>query len=117
VAVTGGQAPAHAPLQADVSLESLTHRYTARPEPSVRNVSPDDEAVVMTVEPDPLAPALDAPAAPPVAAGELLLPPPLEHAAAKTATAAALLTPVASLTAGDIRVHMEFVICPSPAPV
>src|ERR1700722_18776582 len=87
VAGTGGQAPAHAPLHADVSLVSLTHRYTARPEPSVRNVFPDDVAVVMPVEAAP--PALDAPAldAAPAAAGELLLllllPPPLAQAAAR----------------------------------
>jgi hypothetical protein len=80
----------------------------------VRIVPPDDVAVAMTVEPDP--PALpDAPAGAPVAApGLLLVLLPLAHAAARTATAAAPPTPVASLAAGDIRFTMELVICLSP---
>jgi hypothetical protein len=113
VAITGGHAPAHAPVQLDVLPVSLTHRYTARPEPSVRNVSPDDDAVVMTVDPDaPLAAALLAPAA----AGELaagaalLLLLPLEHAATSKATPTAPPTPVASLAGADIRFTMEYLI-------
>jgi hypothetical protein len=68
----------------------------------------------MTIEVD--APALElAPAAVPVAApGLLLVLLPLEHAAARTATAATPPTPVASLAAGDIRFTMELVICLSP---
>ena len=46
-------------------------------------------------------------------AAELLLLP-LAHAAARTATAAAPPTPVASLAAGDIRFTMELLICLSP---
>ena len=106
LAMTGGQAPAHAPEQADLPLVSATQRYTARPEPSVRMLPADDEAVVMTMEPDPLAPA--------AAPGLLLVLPPLEHAAARTATTAAPPTPVASLPTGDIRFTMELVICSSP---
>ena len=40
VVVTGGQAPAQAPLQLDMSPVSFAHRYTARPEPLVRKVPP-----------------------------------------------------------------------------
>src|ERR1700689_4587304 len=58
VVVTGGQAPAQAPLQFDMSPVSFTHRYTALPDPVVRKVPADDLAVVMTVPPDaPAAPA------------------------------------------------------------
>jgi len=56
----------------------------------------------MTIEADPLA-------VEPAAAPGLLLA--LEHAAARTATAAAPPTPAASLAAGDIRFTMELVIC------
>jgi hypothetical protein len=116
VAVTGGQAPAHAPVHADVPPVSLTHRYTARPEPSVRNVPADDVAVLMTVAPpDALAPpALLAGAAAAllaVAAGAaalLLLP--LEHAATSIATPTAPPTPAASLAGADIRFTIEFLI-------
>jgi hypothetical protein len=108
VAVTGGQAPAHAPEQADVFPVSLTHRYTARPEPSVSTLPADDVAVVMTVAPDPL--PLAAPVAAGLAGAELLLLPPLEHAAARTATAAAPTAPEASLATGGIRIHVEFSI-------
>jgi hypothetical protein len=51
VVVTGGHAAAHAPLQTDLFGESFTHRYTARPDPSARNVCPDPVAVVITVLP------------------------------------------------------------------
>jgi hypothetical protein len=74
----------------------------------VSTVPADVEAVVMTVEPEP---ALAAPPAGELAAAPvLLLPPPLEHAAMRTATAAAPPTPVATLAAGDNRIHMEFPI-------
>jgi hypothetical protein len=111
VAVTGGHAPAHAPEQADIPLPSLPHRYTALP-PSVRNVLPDDEAVVITVEPDPLALAAGAAAlglAPPAA--ELLLP--LLHAAASNAAPSAPPTPTASRAGARIRFTLEFLICVS----
>jgi hypothetical protein len=112
VAVTGGHAPAHAPEQADVPPLSLTHRYTARPEPSVRNVSPDDVAVVISVDPDPL--PLAAALLEPAAAGELaagaaaLLLLPLAQAATSTATPTAPPTPAASRAGADIRFTMEY---------
>jgi hypothetical protein len=101
---------------------SLTHRYTARPEPSVRNVFPDDEAVLMTVEPDPLAPPLaGALLDPAAAAGELLagaaaelLLLPLAHAATSSPTPTAPPTPAASLAGADIRFTMDFLTCSSP---
>src|ERR1700733_10396224 len=52
VVVTGGHAPAQAPVQFDMSPVSLVHRYTALPDPVVRKVPADDLAVVMTVPPD-----------------------------------------------------------------
>jgi hypothetical protein len=114
VVVTGGQAPAHAPVHADMPPLSLTHRYTARPDPSVRTVPPDDDAVLMTVAPDALAPPLagaDALAGALLdAAGVLLLLPALEHAAASRATPTAPPTPVASLAGADIRFTLEFLI-------
>jgi hypothetical protein len=115
LAITGGQAPVHAPEHADVPLLSLTHRYTARPEPSVRIAPAGDVAVAMTVEPEPPPAALDAPAGEAAPApGLLLVLLPLAHAAASTATAAAPPTPVASLATGDIRFIMVFLICCSP---
>jgi hypothetical protein len=115
VVVTGGQAPAHAPVHADMLPLSLVHRYTARPDPSVRTVPADDEAVLMTVAADALAPPLagallgaDAPAGVLDAAGALLLPA-LEHAAASSATPTAPPTPVASLAGADMRL-MDFLI-------
>jgi hypothetical protein len=115
VVVTGGHAPAHAPVQVEVSPVSLTHRYTARPEPSVRNVPADDDAVVMTVAPD--APVL-APAAPLLlaggaAAGELLAAAvllALLHAATSSTAPTAPPTPAASLAGADTRFNMEFLI-------
>src|SRR2546421_383002 len=38
LAVTGGQAAAHAPVQVDVVLLSASNRYRARPWPSTRNL-------------------------------------------------------------------------------
>jgi hypothetical protein len=110
-AVTGGQAPAHAPEQVEVVPVSLTHRYTARPEASVSTEPADVVAVVMTVGPDPLPLAPDAAG---LAGAELLPPPPLEHATAMTATAATPPAPAASRAARDIRIHVKFAICPSP---
>jgi hypothetical protein len=93
---------------------SLAHRYTARPDPSVNTVPPDDEAVLMTAAPDALAPplagALLGADALLDAAGVLLLPPALEHAAASRATPTAPPTPVASLAGADIRITLEFLI-------
>jgi hypothetical protein len=68
-------------------------------------VFPDDDAVVMTVAPDPLAAlplGADAPA------GELL--PPLEQAAVNSATPTAPPTPVASLAGAGIRFTLESLI-------
>jgi hypothetical protein len=77
-------------------------------------VPADDDAVVMTVAPDALAPPLagallgaDAPAGVLDAAGLLL--PALEHAAASSATPTAPPTPVASLAGADMRL-MDFLI-------
>ncbi|HUN38125.1 MAG TPA: hypothetical protein VMU95_39545 [Trebonia sp.] len=95
LAVTGGHAPAHAPEHCDASPVSFTHRYTARPDPSVRNVVPDALAVVISVAPDEPAEPLDAAAglllADAPAAGDVLLLelPPLLHAATRIAVAAA----------------------------
>ena len=110
VVVTGGHAPAHAPVHADVPPVSLTHRYTARPDPSVRNVAPEDVAVRMTAA-LPLLPAAgelapDAAAELAGAAEELLLP--LEHAAARTATPTAPPAAAASLAPADIRFTLVF---------
>lgn len=86
-AVTGGHAPAHAPVHADCPMASFTHKYTARPEPVVRNVAPPELAVVITIGPELLPPDALPLAADPAAAGELLLllPPPLLHAARSAA--------------------------------
>jgi hypothetical protein len=112
VVVTGGQAPAHAPEHADVSPVSLTHRYTARPELVVRNVPAADEAVVMTVAPDALAPLAAGLLAAALLAGPaaavLLLP--LLQAAARRATPTAPPIPVASLAGADIRLTVRFLM-------
>src|ERR1700733_11624765 len=85
-----------------------------RPEPLVKNVPADDDAVVMTVAPAALAPPLagallgaDAPAGVLDAAGVLLAA--LEHAAASSATPTAPPTPVASLAGADMR-FMDFLM-------
>ena len=65
VAGTGGQAAAHAPEQADMFMPSLAHRYTVRPDPSVRNVPAEPAWVVITV------PVVDALAELPAAGAEL----------------------------------------------
>jgi hypothetical protein len=105
-AVTGGHAPAHAPEHADMPVPSLAHRYTARP-PSVRNVPPDDVAVVITAEPDPLAlPAAagleDDPPAGELLAGAPVLLPPLLHAATSSAAPTAPPTPAATRAGAGI---------------
>ena len=74
---------------------------------------PDDDAVVMTVAPDPLAAPLlgaDAPAGELLAAPVLLLLPPLEQAAVNSATPTAPPTPVASLAGAGIRFTLESLI-------
>jgi hypothetical protein len=80
----------------------------------VSTLPADDVAVVITVEPDPPELALAVPPAAAPDAGELavaeLLPLPLEHAAASTATAAAPPTSAVSLAAVDMRIHTEFPI-------
>jgi hypothetical protein len=111
LAVTGGHAPAHAPLQLDMPPVSFTHRYTARPEPSVRKEPAEDEAVSMTVAPDALA-ALAEDDGP---AGELLAAPvvllvPLLHAATSSAAPSAPPALAASLMLPDTRLNMEFPI-------
>jgi len=82
-------------------LLSLVHRYTARPEPVVKNVPADDEEVVMTVEPEPPLED-DAPL------GELLdAAPALLHAATSSAAPTAPPAPVASRAFVDIRFAIE----------
>jgi hypothetical protein len=91
VVVTAGHAPEHAPEHIDASPVSFTHRYTARPDPLVRNVFPDAVAVVIVVLPDAL-PPVGVPVADgdPLAGGALLLELlPLLHAATRIAVAAA----------------------------
>src|SRR3984885_2574265 len=111
VVVTGGHAPAQAPLQLDMSPVSFTHRYTARPEPLVRKVPAEDFAVVMTVPPDELAPAGEAAAGDPVgdaAGAAALLVPPLLHAATMTAAPSAPPTPATSLVRLDTGANVDF---------
>src|SRR5580698_1074542 len=119
VVVTGGHAPAQAPLQLDMSPVSLTHRYTARPEPLVRKVPAEDFAVVMTVPPEELAPLLgeDAPAGEAGAAAEegaagaaapVLVLAALLHAATTTAATSPPPTPAASLARLDTGPNLDF---------
>ena len=99
VAGTGGQAAAHAPEQADMFMPSLAHRYTVRPDPSVRNAPAEPPAwVVITV------PVVDALAELPAAGAELgddaeALP----HAVASSAEASG----IPSLTGTGIRASNE----------
>jgi hypothetical protein len=105
LAVTGGHAPAHAPEHTDLSLLSFTHRYTARPDPSVRNDPAEPERTVITVlDPALAAAGLAAAVAP---AWVLLLLPPLAHAAASSAVP----TGTATLTIGE----SDFSIVVSPS--
>jgi hypothetical protein len=88
-------------------------------------VPADDDAVVMTVAPDALAPPLagallgaDALAGVLLDAAGVLLLPALEHAAVNSATPTAPPTPVASLAGADMRFMgflIVFVSCPSAA--
>jgi hypothetical protein len=80
-------------------------------------VPADDVAVVMTVEPEPLALLLaaalleaDAAAGELLAAAPVVLLLPLAHAATSTATPNAPPTPAASLAGAGIRCTMEFLI-------
>jgi hypothetical protein len=109
VVVTGGQAEAQAPLQVDMSPVSAAHRYTARPDPLARTVPPDEFAVVMTVAPEELAPALeDDPPVGDAAGAAALLVPPLLHAATTTAAPSAPPTPATSLARLDTRPNVDF---------
>ena len=98
VAGTGGQAAAHAPEQSDMFMPSLAHRYTVRPDPSVRNVPAEPAWVVITV------PVVDALAELPAAGAEpgdavaALL-----HAVASSAEASGM----PSLTGTGIRASNE----------
>jgi hypothetical protein len=111
VAGTGGHAPAHAPEHWDASPVSFTQRYTARPDPSVRNVAPEAVAVVISV-PDEAAPVVaalpvaDAPVADAPVAGALLpyfpaLVLPLAHAVTSSAVPTAATTAAPNLSPGD----------------
>ena len=106
VAGTGGQAAAHAPEQADMFMPSLAHRYTARPDPLVRNAPAEPAWVVITV------PVVDALAELPVAGAELAgaelgdEAAALLHAAASSADASG----IPSLTGTGIRASNEWII-------
>src|SRR2546429_6484225 len=56
LAVTGGQAAAHAPVQVDVLPLSVSNRYRARPCPSARNLpsipETDCRPIAMAAVPD-----------------------------------------------------------------
>jgi hypothetical protein len=79
LAVTGGQAPAHAPEHADFPPLSFTHKYRARPEPSVRT-GPAELCLVVIIVAD------EDEDAPPALAPVLLL---LAHPAATGTTSSA----------------------------
>jgi len=101
VAGTGGQAAAHAPEQADMFMPSWAHRYTVRPDPTVRNAPAEPVWVVITV------PVVDALAELPAAGAELgdeaaALP----HAVASNAEASG----IASLTGSGILASSEWII-------
>jgi hypothetical protein len=89
-------------------LLSFAHRYTAFPDPSVRTVPADEDAVEMTV-PDPLRPAEEeAPpaAADPLAGGVLLVLALLPQAAARSAAA----SPSPSLAGTGTRPGIEMLM-------
>jgi len=99
---TGGQAVAHAPEHADMFMPCLAHRYTARPDPAVRNAPAEPAWVLITV------PVVDALAGLPAAGAELgeeavaaLL-----HAVASSAAPSG----TASLTGIGIRASSERII-------
>jgi hypothetical protein len=103
-AVTGGHAPAQAPEHWDASPVSFTHRYTARPDPSVRNVAPDAVAVVITVPaedppPDEALPVADAPVPDAPELGGLLVL--LAHAVTSSAVPTAATNAAPTLSPGD----------------
>src|SRR6516225_771458 len=85
-------------------MPSFAHRYTVRPDPSVRNVPAEPALVVITIaEPEPEAEAeADAPACAPVP----LLVPLLPHAAAVNATAIS----APNRTGTGMRVNNELLI-------
>jgi hypothetical protein len=97
VAGTGGQAAAHAPEQSDMFMPSLAHRYTVRPDPSVRNAPVEPAWVVITV------PVVDALAELPAAGAELAA---LLHAVASSAEASG----IPSLTGSGILASNEWII-------
>jgi hypothetical protein len=106
LAGTGGQALAHAPVHSDLFMLSLSHRYTERPDPSVRYVPAEPDLVLITV-PEPVALLeleADALALDPDPLGLVLLL--LLHAAASSAAASG--TP--SLTPTDSFVRNELLI-------
>jgi hypothetical protein len=118
VVVTGGQAPAQAPVQLDMSPVSFAHRYTARPEPLVRKVPPEDVAVSMTVAPEALDPLLEEedPAGEAGAAAVPLLAA-LLQAATTTAAPSAPPTPATILVRLDRRLNLDFCIVLISRPV
>src|SRR3984957_13598808 len=110
VVVTGGQAPAQAPVQLDMSPVSFTHRYTALPDAVVRKVPADDLAVVMTVPPDAAgvdAAGVDAAGVDAAGAAAALLLPALLHAATVAAAASAPPTPAISLVRLDAGTNLD----------
>src|SRR3984957_3129131 len=125
VVVTGGQAPAQAPVQLDMSPVSFTHRYTALPDAVVRKVPADDLAVVMTVPPDAPAAAagaddaagddaagvdaagVDAAGVDAAGAAAALLLPALLHAATVAAAASAPPTPAISFVRLDAGTNLD----------
>jgi hypothetical protein len=107
VAGTGGHAPAHAPEHWDASPVSFTHRYTARPDPSVKNVAPDAVAVVISVPDEAAAlvellPAAGAPVADAPVLAVLLLA--LAHAVTRSAVPTVPMTAAPNLQPGDTSV-------------
>jgi len=87
---------------------SFAHRYTARPEPVVRNVVPPALAVVITIAPE-LPAALPLAADDPPAAGALLLPP-LLHAASSAAAMPAPTTATAAPSLAGVVFELRIVI-------
>ena len=79
---------------------SFTHRYTARPDPSVRNVDPDAVAVVIVVPPDAF-PVADAPVADAPVLGALVLLLLLAHADTSRAVATPATSAAPILSPGD----------------
>ena len=103
VAGTAGQAAAHAPEQSDMFMPSLAHRYTARPDPAVRNAPAEPAWVVITV---PVADALAGFPAAELAGAEGDEAAALLHAVASSAEASG----IPSLTGIGIRASNEWII-------